>query len=143
MPREPRRKNFTLRLQSMWYGFLFARKTMLCTLGARSPGTRTVYGGFTGKSGDTPTLVNGGCWSFTSETRTVHSEKVRLSFTCFTTRAVRIEIAHYLDTDSMINALRKFISIRGSPMEIKSDRGNKFRECKQGTEQRHRRMEPE
>ncbi|CAB4028223.1 Hypothetical predicted protein, partial [Paramuricea clavata] len=33
-------------------------------------------------------------------------------FTCMTTRAVHIEIAHSLDTDSMINALRRFISIR-------------------------------
>ncbi|XP_046841790.1 uncharacterized protein LOC124435902 [Xenia sp. Carnegie-2017] len=33
-------------------------------------------------------------------------------FTCFTTRAIHIEIAHSLDTDSMINALRRFISMR-------------------------------
>ena len=32
-------------------------------------------------------------------------------FTCFTTRAVLIEISHSLDTDSMLNALRRFISI--------------------------------
>ena len=44
-------------------------------------------------------------------------------FTCFTTRAVHIEIAHSLDTDSMLNALRRFVSIRGCPEEIRSDRG--------------------
>ena len=47
-------------------------------------------------------------------------------FTCFTTRAVHIEIAHSLDTDSMLNALRRFISIRGCPEEIRSDRGTNF-----------------
>ena len=36
-------------------------------------------------------------------------------FTCLTTRAIHIEIAHSLDTDSMVNALRRFISIRGCP----------------------------
>ena len=64
-------------------------------------------------------------------------------FTCLTTQAVHIEIAHYLDTDSMINALRRFISIHGSPTEIKSDRVTNFVSAKQGTEQRHRTMEPE
>ena len=44
-------------------------------------------------------------------------------FSCLTTRAVHIEIAHYLDTDSMINALRRFSSIRGCSKEIRSDRG--------------------
>ena len=47
-------------------------------------------------------------------------------FTCFTTRAVHIEIAHSLDTDSMLSALRRFISIRGCPEEIRSDRGTNF-----------------
>ena len=47
-------------------------------------------------------------------------------FTCFTTRAVHIEISHSLDTDSMLNALRRFISIRGCPEQIKSDRGTNF-----------------
>lgn len=47
-------------------------------------------------------------------------------FTCLTTRAVHIEIAHSLDTDSMINALRRFISVRGYPELIRSDRGSNF-----------------
>ena len=47
-------------------------------------------------------------------------------FTCLTTRAVHIEIAHSLDTDSMINALRRFISIRGYPEQIRSDQGSNF-----------------
>ena len=47
-------------------------------------------------------------------------------FTCLTTRAVHIEIAQSLDTDSMINALRRFISVRGYPEQIRSDRGSNF-----------------
>ena len=47
-------------------------------------------------------------------------------FTCLTTRAVHIEITHSLDTDSMINALRKFICIRGCPELLRSDRGTNF-----------------
>ena len=48
-------------------------------------------------------------------------------FTCLTTRAVHIEIAHSLDTDSFINALRRFISRRGKPAKICSDNGTNFR----------------
>ena len=47
-------------------------------------------------------------------------------FTCLTTRAVHIEIAHSLDTDSMINALRRFISVRGYPEQLRNDQGCNF-----------------
>ena len=47
-------------------------------------------------------------------------------FTCLVVRAVHVEIAHSLDTDSMINALRRFISVRGRPEEIRSDQGTNF-----------------
>ena len=47
-------------------------------------------------------------------------------FTCFSKRAVHIEVAHSLDTDSMLSALRRFISIRGYPDQITSDRGTNF-----------------
>ena len=47
----------------------------------------------------------------------------RFLFTCLTTRAIHIEIAHSLGTDSMVNALRRFISIRGCPERIRSDQG--------------------
>ena len=47
-------------------------------------------------------------------------------FTCLTTRAMHIEIAHSLDTDSMIKALRRFISIHGYPEQIRSDQGSNF-----------------
>jgi len=48
-------------------------------------------------------------------------------FTCLTTRAVHIEITSSLDTDSFINALRRFISLRGNPTSIYSDNGSNFR----------------
>jgi hypothetical protein len=39
---------------------------------------------------------------------------------------VHIEIVHSLDTDAMINTLRRFISLRGCPKEIRSDCGTNF-----------------
>lgn len=47
-------------------------------------------------------------------------------FTCLKCRAVHIEIAHSLSTDSFIMALRRFISRRGPPKEIYSDNGSNF-----------------
>ncbi|XP_032791625.2 uncharacterized protein LOC116928633 [Daphnia magna] len=44
-------------------------------------------------------------------------------FTCFVTRAVHLEIAHKLDTDSFIMAFRRFIAIRGTPAVVFSDNG--------------------
>ena len=47
-------------------------------------------------------------------------------FTCFATRAVHIEIAFTLDTDSFLHALDRFIARRGEPKEIWSDNGTNF-----------------
>ena len=47
-------------------------------------------------------------------------------FKCLTMRAVHIEIAHSLDADSFINALRRFIARRGAPQQIFSDNGTNF-----------------
>ena len=47
-------------------------------------------------------------------------------FTCLTVRAIHVEVAHSLNTDSMINALRRFINLRGYPKEIRSDCGSNF-----------------
>ncbi|XP_062414254.1 uncharacterized protein LOC119220564 [Pungitius pungitius] len=56
-------------------------------------------------------------------------------FTCLTSRAVHLEVAHTLDTDSCINAIRRFICRRGPVSTIKSDNGTNFvgtnRELKQ------------
>ena len=47
-------------------------------------------------------------------------------FTCMTARAIHIEIAYSLDTDSFLNALRRFIARRGEPKQIRSDNGGNF-----------------
>ena len=47
-------------------------------------------------------------------------------FTCLTIRAVHIELAHSLTTDSFINALRRFMSRRGNVKEMRSDNGTNF-----------------
>ena len=44
-------------------------------------------------------------------------------FTCMSSRAVHLEMAHSLDTDSCIHALRRFISRRGQVTCIRSDNG--------------------
>jgi len=47
-------------------------------------------------------------------------------FTCLTTRAVHIEIAHSLDQDSFLCALQRFMSRRGRAEKIFSDNGSNF-----------------
>ncbi|CAG2254433.1 unnamed protein product [Mytilus edulis] len=47
-------------------------------------------------------------------------------FTCLTTRAVHIEIAHSLNTDSFISAFQRFTSRRGIPEKVYSDNGTNF-----------------
>ncbi|XP_060605456.1 uncharacterized protein LOC132757974 [Ruditapes philippinarum] len=47
-------------------------------------------------------------------------------FTCLTSRAIHLEVAASLDTDSYINALRRFISRRGQVTKIRSDNGSNF-----------------
>ncbi|XP_071842702.1 uncharacterized protein [Apostichopus japonicus] len=60
-------------------------------------------------------------------------------FTCFAIRAVHLEVAHALDTDSCINALRRFIARRGQVGEIWSDNGTNLvatdRELKQNIQE--------
>ncbi|KAL4008773.1 hypothetical protein ACER0C_002625 [Sarotherodon galilaeus] len=47
-------------------------------------------------------------------------------FTCLAIRAVHLEVAASLDTDSSINALRRFIARRGQVVELRSDNGTNF-----------------
>jgi len=47
-------------------------------------------------------------------------------FTCFTTRAMHLEVAHSLTADSFIAALSRFTSRRGKPYCIFSDNGTNF-----------------
>ncbi|XP_022335109.2 uncharacterized protein LOC111131734 [Crassostrea virginica] len=44
-------------------------------------------------------------------------------FTCLNTRAVHLEVSYSLDTDSCIDAVRRFIARRGKPKFIRSDNG--------------------
>ena len=47
-------------------------------------------------------------------------------FTCLCCRAIHLETAASLSTDSFINALRIFVSLRGPIRELRSDRGTNF-----------------
>ncbi|XP_062413903.1 uncharacterized protein LOC134105319 [Pungitius pungitius] len=70
-----------------------------------------------------------GPWSILArKTRGGHSNNKRWAviFTCLSIRAVHFEVIESLDTSSFVNALRRFISIRGPVKHIRSDRGTNF-----------------
>ena len=48
-------------------------------------------------------------------------------FTCLTSRAIHLEMAHSLSTDSFLNALRRFMCRRGQVKLIRSDNGTNIR----------------
>ncbi|KAG7296354.1 hypothetical protein JYU34_021493 [Plutella xylostella] len=56
-----------------------------------------------------------------------HEKRYGALFTCMTTRAVHIELAGSLTTDSAIMALRRMMNRRGNPKVIYSDNGTNFR----------------
>ena len=47
-------------------------------------------------------------------------------FTCLATRAVHLEMAYALDTDSFLNAFYRMVNRRGKPTEVLSDNGTNF-----------------
>ena len=65
-----------------------------------------------------------------------HVKRYGCLFTCITMRAVHIEVAHSLTTDSFLSALTRFIARRGKPTRIFSDRGTNLtstdKELRQG-----------
>ena len=54
------------------------------------------------------------------------SKRWGVLFTCLSIRAVHIELVSEMSSSAFINALRRFISIRGDIVEIRSDRGTNF-----------------
>lgn len=47
-------------------------------------------------------------------------------FTCMTSRAIHLEVAYLLNTNSCINAIRRFMCHRGQVNQIRSDNGTNF-----------------
>ncbi|XP_013396919.2 uncharacterized protein LOC106163784 [Lingula anatina] len=54
------------------------------------------------------------------------SKRWALIFGCLVTRAVHIEVIEEMSSSSFINALRRFVAIRGPVKMIRSDRGTNF-----------------
>jgi hypothetical protein len=75
---------------------------------------------------DLPPFSNGGVDYFgpfaTKRGRSL-VKRYRVIFTFMSSRAVHLKMAHSLDTDSCINALRRFISRRGQIKHMRSDNG--------------------
>lgn len=63
---------------------------------------------------------------FIVKDRRTDSKKYGLVFTCLYSRAIHIELLDGLTTDAFINALRCFISLRGSVRTLDSDNGTNF-----------------
>ena len=47
-------------------------------------------------------------------------------YTCFTTRAVHLEMLNSLETDSFLNSFRRFVARRGLPTKVWTDNGTNF-----------------
>lgn len=70
-----------------------------------------------------------GPWTIiTRRTRggSAHSKRWAVLFTCLYSRAVHIEVMEEMTSSSFINAVRRFIAMRGAVSEFRSDRGTNF-----------------
>lgn len=47
-------------------------------------------------------------------------------FTCLASRAIHLEVADSLSTDSFLNAYRRFVARRGPVRQLRSDQGSNF-----------------
>nr|XP_022300905.1 uncharacterized protein LOC111109110 [Crassostrea virginica] len=54
------------------------------------------------------------------------NKRKAILFTCLVSRGIHIELVEELSTSSFINALRRFVSIRGPVRQFRSDRGTNF-----------------
>lgn len=54
------------------------------------------------------------------------SKRWAVMFTCLSTRAVHLEVIESMSSSSFVNALRRFLSIRGPVKHLRSDRGTNF-----------------
>ncbi|XP_043088736.1 LOW QUALITY PROTEIN: uncharacterized protein LOC122334940 [Puntigrus tetrazona] len=54
------------------------------------------------------------------------NKRYSLIFTCFSSRAIHIEMLDNMSTDAFINGLRCFIALRGAVRQIKCDQGTNF-----------------
>ncbi|XP_067635222.1 uncharacterized protein [Eurosta solidaginis] len=59
-------------------------------------------------------------------------------FTCLTTSAAYLELAHDLSTDAFLLCLRNFINRRGTPIRIRSDNGTNFVGAQRELNEAHR-----
>ena len=55
-----------------------------------------------------------------------HGKRWAVLFTCMSTRAIHIEVIEAMDTSSFINALRRFLAVRGPVIQLRSDCGTNF-----------------
>ena len=53
-------------------------------------------------------------------------KRYRVLFTCLASRAVHLEVASSLSTDSFLNAYRRFVGRRGPVQQLRSDQGTNF-----------------
>lgn len=54
------------------------------------------------------------------------SKRWAILFTCLASRAIHIEVVEEMRSSAFINALRRFVAIRGPVREFRSDRGTNF-----------------
>ena len=47
-------------------------------------------------------------------------------FTCMASKAIHLEVSHTMETDSFIDAFRRFVSRRGPVRQLRSDQGTNF-----------------
>ncbi|XP_069114456.1 uncharacterized protein [Argopecten irradians] len=70
----------------------------------------------------------GPCQVSTRKTRggAANAKRWAILFTCMTSRAVHIELVEEMSSAAFINALRRFVSLRGKVTQFYSDRGTNF-----------------